>query len=189
MTDAWCGTCLDAVNLATETIIRIDPCGHLQHQGCLTQWETERYRARDCPSCRRLIVGKTQIRQLECNAPPECSICLDRLIEGVVYISVCGHEFHAQCLHQWQQVENTCPLCRSVIDQTHPRGFEPIPAIPDNPIRPEAKNLSRSEAEHRSQLEILNSLLLSLTTRIVSPEHSRRVISSANGIRDLDAND
>ncbi|KAK9165911.1 hypothetical protein Scep_001102 [Stephania cephalantha] len=46
----------------------------------------------------------------------ECSICLDRFLEGenVIRLS-CKHVFHSTCLYPWVQTCGDCPNCRTII--------------------------------------------------------------------------
>jgi hypothetical protein len=63
----------------------------------------------------------------------ECPICSDE-ISIDKYVAQCKHEFCLKCILQWintekriYKAENTCPLCRSVIDETEIRNQKPIP--------------------------------------------------------------
>jgi Ring finger domain len=43
----------------------------------------------------------------------ECSICCNRLVEGVMLVRLpCGHTYHIQCLTPWVGRHSTCPDCR-----------------------------------------------------------------------------
>ena len=46
-----------------------------------------------------------------------CSICLTdfEVDDTLCKLIVCKHEFHRECLEDWLQTENSCPLCRNVI--------------------------------------------------------------------------
>ena len=45
----------------------------------------------------------------------ECSICLEYLVDGVVYLT-CGHGFHINCIYKSYTADNDkCPLCRELI--------------------------------------------------------------------------
>lgn len=47
---------------------------------------------------------------------PECSICLDRFLEGDDLIRLCcGHRFHFACLVPWVRACGDCPYCRAII--------------------------------------------------------------------------
>mmetsp|Transcript_34556 Transcript_34556/g.40005 ORF Transcript_34556/g.40005 Transcript_34556/m.40005 type:complete len:316 (-) Transcript_34556:30-977(-) len=48
------------------------------------------------------------------NLPPECSICIDLLNENTVRLG-CSHLFHRQCISQWLEIHNACPVCREPI--------------------------------------------------------------------------
>ena len=41
-----------------------------------------------------------------------CSICLENLGDGVIEITECNHAFHEQCIQQWFEQSDLCPLCR-----------------------------------------------------------------------------
>ena len=43
-----------------------------------------------------------------------CSICLNPLHRK--RLLPCMHQFHPQCINQWIEINNSCPLCREPID-------------------------------------------------------------------------
>lgn len=63
---------------------------------------------------------------------PFCVICREDIVcPGSISNSICGHEFHLDCIYRWLVTypNNTCPVCRQVnpfIRQTSP----PSPATP-----------------------------------------------------------
>ena len=44
----------------------------------------------------------------------ECGICMEKICGIGLWAKVnsCEHEFHADCIRQWAEKANTCPLCR-----------------------------------------------------------------------------
>ncbi|XP_010905267.1 probable E3 ubiquitin-protein ligase RHY1A isoform X2 [Elaeis guineensis] len=47
---------------------------------------------------------------------PECSICLEKFLEGDELIQLCcGHRFHFTCLEPWVRACGDCPYCRASI--------------------------------------------------------------------------
>lgn len=47
------------------------------------------------------------------NESPECSICLDELTIGQPAIRIpCGHLYHEDCVKEWLEKSNECPVCR-----------------------------------------------------------------------------
>jgi hypothetical protein len=49
---------------------------------------------------------------------PDCSICLGTFEMGEMLISLpCDqkHSFHAVCIRQWLQRQNSCPLCQKLV--------------------------------------------------------------------------
>lgn len=67
--------------------------------GVLTQLP----RARVLPDHRKAFEHDTSI----------CSVCSDRLIDGVALIRLpCGHLYHINCCVPWLNRSNTCPECR-----------------------------------------------------------------------------
>ena len=40
-----------------------------------------------------------------------CSICLDDSNENVKTL-LCGHKFHKDCIEEWLNREESCPMCR-----------------------------------------------------------------------------
>ena len=43
-----------------------------------------------------------------------CPICLE---DGVDYITDCHHKYHDKCIKQWMKKNNTCPICREIINE------------------------------------------------------------------------
>jgi hypothetical protein len=52
------------------------------------------------------------------NHSPNCSICLEKLVSKGTQIVFCNHEFHHDCIEKWLEKENTCPICRNLIDHS-----------------------------------------------------------------------
>jgi hypothetical protein len=50
----------------------------------------------------------------------DCSICLTELDRFTQRLD-CGHEFHNDCINLWLIKNNTCPMCRENIIETHPQ--------------------------------------------------------------------
>lgn len=45
--------------------------------------------------------------------PSTCAVCLEQLAADQTVIDLtCSHTFHEQCLANWFQRHNTCPMCR-----------------------------------------------------------------------------
>ena len=63
----------------------------------------------------------------------DCPVCLETM-EECVNLN-CNHRFHINCITQWIDLENKCPLCRSCVidcEKCHNLGsFIPIEHIPD----------------------------------------------------------
>ena len=47
-----------------------------------------------------------------------CSICLEKMCEDppVSLLDSCRHAFHSECIAEWQSENDTCPLCRRVME-------------------------------------------------------------------------
>ena len=50
------------------------------------------------------------------NHSPNCPICIEKLVSKKTQIVHCGHEYHHECIEKWLKTDNTCPLCRRLID-------------------------------------------------------------------------
>lgn len=46
---------------------------------------------------------------------PQCSICLELLVDDDYGTTTCGHSFHAACLARWMIIDrkHSCPECRA----------------------------------------------------------------------------
>lgn len=42
----------------------------------------------------------------------ECSICYEKLYDKQPEILKCKHQFHKECIREWFERDNRCPLCR-----------------------------------------------------------------------------
>ena len=47
----------------------------------------------------------------------ECTICLLQYTEETKKATECQHIFHQECIDRWLQENNSCPLCRHVLQQ------------------------------------------------------------------------
>jgi hypothetical protein len=45
----------------------------------------------------------------------ECCICMDKNAQEWVRTR-CSHSFHRECLNNWTNTNNTCPICRKIIN-------------------------------------------------------------------------
>jgi hypothetical protein len=55
----------------------------------------------------------------------ECSICIDDIAEGDTALFLpCKHWFHEKCVVMWLKEHNTCPICRTPIEQRNPGSNE-----------------------------------------------------------------
>ena len=59
----------------------------------------------------------------------ECSICLEQLNEKNIAVLYCGHYYHVECILDWSNQKNNCPMCKCAeFDNPHSRshpGREP----------------------------------------------------------------
>ena len=53
--------------------------------------------------------------QSECSN--ECTICLLQYTDETKKATECRHIFHQECIDRWLQENNSCPLCRHVLQQ------------------------------------------------------------------------
>lgn len=54
----------------------------------------------------------------------ECTICLLNYTEETKKITDCNHIFHDECIGRWLQTNNSCPLCRTVLNQQKQTGLD-----------------------------------------------------------------
>ena len=48
----------------------------------------------------------------------ECSICLEDIHKNEEKVLMCNHKFHKKCINKWTKINNICPLCRKIINNT-----------------------------------------------------------------------
>ena len=64
----------------------------------------------------KLKNNNNQILKIKKIIKPTCSICLEEIeLKDAVKVKVCGHIFHKNCITQWVDLRNNCPMCRTVI--------------------------------------------------------------------------
>lgn len=57
------------------------------------------------------IDGKCKGEEVE-----KCAICLvEHKEKDKIGVIECGHQFHAECIKDWQRRNNACPLCRATV--------------------------------------------------------------------------
>jgi len=54
----------------------------------------------------------------------ECTICLLQYTEETKKTTECNHTFHDECIGRWLQTNNSCPLCRTVLNQQKQTGLD-----------------------------------------------------------------
>jgi hypothetical protein len=54
------------------------------------------------------------------NADTECSICFSSIKAKNAFKLPCDHIFHEDCINKWSNQNNSCPLCRKIIDENKP---------------------------------------------------------------------
>lgn len=60
-----------------------------------------------------------EIRKFKLVNDLECSICLDKIKpKDAVGIKHCKHIFHKDCIKEWVNLRNNCPICRTVVKRT-----------------------------------------------------------------------
>jgi len=54
---------------------------------------------------------------------PQCPICLEKIYPvELISTTECKHTFHRQCLIPWTKINNSCPLCRTMLHFIPPHG-------------------------------------------------------------------
>ena len=47
-----------------------------------------------------------------------CAICLgDETDDGIIKTLLCNHTYHQECIEEWFEKEQSCPLCRTDLDE------------------------------------------------------------------------
>lgn len=53
-----------------------------------------------------------------------CSVCMERFGSGADAKQIpCGHIFHSNCISHWVSLHNSCPLCRSSVNNSNSAKF------------------------------------------------------------------
>lgn len=56
----------------------------------------------------------------------DCYICLDKCKDGEESCQLpCGHAFDKACIEQWIKSNDSCPVCRTKLDQNRPQREQP----------------------------------------------------------------
>ncbi|XP_064629935.1 RING finger protein 24-like isoform X2 [Lineus longissimus] len=49
-----------------------------------------------------------------------CPVCLEEFhSKDTVALCPCGHSFHKQCLVQWLEQKNSCPMCKASVQKRY----------------------------------------------------------------------
>jgi hypothetical protein len=120
--------------------------------------------------------GQDSSSSSDVDAVPECRLCLEDYVEGVILRSLpCGHTFHAGCIDRWlagnrrqgtdsgpARGERTCPICKrepldrdclqaaaAALHASRPRGFAwhaPMTRAPGSMARSMGASSSQADA-------------------------------------------
>jgi hypothetical protein len=75
----------------------------------------------------------------------ECPICYEcPNIEDITAVSECGHQFCYDCIDNWGQMKNSCPLCKSIFT-TVVRGSNRTPETKTYGVNKRKRNTTESE--------------------------------------------
>ncbi|KAF3773437.1 E3 ubiquitin-protein ligase [Nymphaea thermarum] len=121
--EAWCSVSLEEFGANCE--VSEMPRGHRYHVYCIMKW-LEKHN--NCPLCRFLMPmeenkstnGVISIALDGASASVVvddkeawCPMCLEEFgANGDVSEMPCGHRYHVDCITNWLENHNTCPLCR-----------------------------------------------------------------------------
>lgn len=62
------------------------------------------------------LLKMAECMQSEC-IQSECTICLLDYTEETKKTTECSHIFHRECLDKWLETNNSCPLCRTLLQK------------------------------------------------------------------------
>ena len=63
------------------------------------------------------FIDKLEIKKISNELDLTCSICCEKMIQNDEFIELeCDHSFHNSCLKKWLEIDNTCPICRKILD-------------------------------------------------------------------------
>jgi len=69
------------------------------------------------PASKEAIIDLVKTQLIDDDLLNSCAICQDMYTANQIQISMpCKHLFHEQCLFQWLESNNTCPVCRIEIE-------------------------------------------------------------------------
>ncbi|EYU22274.1 hypothetical protein MIMGU_mgv11b022111mg [Erythranthe guttata] len=68
----------------------------------------------------QVISEKLRTRAVVGDHESVCAVCLGQLCGSdknetvIAKLEICGHEYHVDCIKEWLQRKNLCPLCRGI---------------------------------------------------------------------------
>jgi hypothetical protein len=110
-----------------NTVVQLDNCEHEFHQHCFGTWFRMWWnQGRSiCPVCNQafdfILHEQLVAAELATTIRAPCSICHCRLVNTVVQLDVCEHEFHQGCFDTWFNMwwnrgHSNCPACKKAFD-------------------------------------------------------------------------
>lgn len=103
----------------TSTKFAVLTCGHVFHIGCVSRWFFLSLNV-SCPMCRTEncaieLFDFAQVykdyKLVQHSIDRECAICRFLEPNKTCAKTVCGHEFHFDCITKWIGIRKACPLC------------------------------------------------------------------------------
>jgi hypothetical protein len=87
--------------------------------------------------------------------PENCSICLNMISDNKKRLN-CNHSFHSNCILQWFQQDNRCPICRDVQSEYEEQGDVKM-RDDEAEAETEAETEAEAEAEELHEINRANS--------------------------------
>lgn len=110
-----------------------------------------------------------------CSSDPEvCAICKDDLpLAAAARRLPCGHLYHSDCIVQWLEMRNSCPVCRSCLPSTDLEEVEPSELDP-----PPTRITIRFTTNRRSRVRGANGAVAPVAT---SPTQLAQAMTGEGG--------
>ena len=96
------------------------------------------------------LIKNTENKEMKLSLDAECAICCN-IIEELANPDGCNHDFCKDCLFDWTQKSNTCPICKTVYNNVfiYDKGIKKQLTI--NQVRDELENLEENSKQNEEE--------------------------------------